>query len=113
MYPENYIIKNFPDAHWTYHIFGYFMDSLIFEKVKYSVVLRSYVFRTLVNDRYNFWVNQKLIAPLENLEHDNKLAYWNESANHAAMIDDRIQVCKAMYICDLLAEQFYSNERSI
>jgi hypothetical protein len=113
MYPSNHIHTNYPEAHWTYHILGYLMDALVSESVNFSIVLRSLVYRTLINDKYNALVNSKQIEPLETIDVTYKLLYWNESANYAAMKEDRVLVCKTMYICDILASKFYENERSI
>lgn len=107
MYPENSIVKNHPDAHWTYHILGYLLDALIYEKVNYSIVLRSHVYRTLLIDKYNMMVNAKMIDQIENIDVTHKLLYWNESAKYASYKEDRILLSKAMYVVDAIAAKFY------
>lgn len=107
MYPENSIVKNHPDAHWTYHILGYLLDALIYEKVNYSIVLRSHVYRTLLIDKYNKMVNAKEIEAIENIDVTHKLLYWNESAKYASYKEDRILLSKSMYVVDAIADKFY------
>jgi hypothetical protein len=107
MYPENSIVKNHPDAHWTYHILGYLLDALIYEKVNYSIVLRSHVYRTLLIDKYNKMINAKEINPIEDIDITHKLLYWNESAKYASLKDDRILLSKSMYVVDAIAAKFY------
>lgn len=86
------------------------MDSLVSESVNFSIVLRSYVYRTLIVDKYNALVNSKQIEPLEGIDVTYKLLYWKESANYASIKEDRVLVCKTMYICDVLASKFYEND---
>lgn len=107
MYPENSIVKNHPDAHWTYHILGYLLDALIYEKVNYSIVLRSHVYRTLLIDKYNKMINAKEIEAIENIDVTHKLLYWNESAKYASYKEDRILLSKSMYVVDAIAAKFY------
>lgn len=108
MYPENSIFKNHPDAHWTYHILGYLLDALIYEKVNYSIVLRSHVYRTLLIDKYNKMINAKEIEAIENIDVTHKLLYWNESAKYASYKEDRILLSKSMYVVDAIAAKFYT-----
>lgn len=108
MYPENSIVKNHPDAHWTYQILGYLLDALIFEKVTYSIVLKSHVYRTLLMDKYNALINTKEIDPIENIDVTHKLLYWNESGKYASYKEDRILLSKSMYVVDAIAAKFYT-----
>lgn len=107
MYPENSIHKNHPDVHWTYHILGYLIDALIYEKVNYTIVLKSMVFRTLLIDKYKAMINTKEIEPIEDIDVTHKLLYWNESAKYASYKDDRILLSKSMYVVDAIAAKFY------
>jgi hypothetical protein len=108
MYPENSIHKNYPDVHWTYHILGYLLDALIYEKVNYTIVLKSMVFRTLLMDKYKAMINTKEIEPIEDIDVTHKLLYWNESAKYASYKDDRILLSKSMYVVDAIAAKFYT-----
>lgn len=108
MYPENSIVKNHPDVHWTYHILGYLIDALIYEKVNYTIVLKSMVFRTLLIDKYKAMINTKEIEPIEDIDVTHKLLYWNESAKYASYKDDRILLSKSMYVVDAIAAKFYT-----
>lgn len=110
MYPENSIVKSHPDAHWTYHILGYLLDALIYEKVNYGVVLKSYVYRTLLIDKYNALINSKEIEPIENIDVTHKLLYWNESAKYVSYKEDRILLSKSMYVVDAIAAKFYKTK---
>lgn len=107
MYPENSIVKSHPDAHWTYHILGYLIDALIYEKVNYGIVIKSVVFRTLLIDKYNALINAKEIEPIENIDVTHKLLYWNESGKYASYKEDRILLSKAIYVVDAIAAKFY------
>ena len=105
--PENYIMQHHPDAHWSLHIIGHYMDAILEEKVTIKV-LRHSVIKQLLFEKYVTLCNRKEIVPIEDLPPEQKAELWMEAKTIGADQQDAIKIAKCIYTLHDIAQTLYS-----
>jgi hypothetical protein len=104
--PENYIMQNHPNAHWSLHIIGHYVDAILEEKVTMKV-LRHSVIKQLLYEKYVTLCIRKEIVPIEQLSQDQKMELWEEAKTISTDKDDCIKIAKCIYTIHDIAETLY------
>jgi hypothetical protein len=104
--PENYIMQNHPNAHWSLHIIGHYVDAILEEKVSMKV-LRHSVIKQLLYEKYVSLCIRKEIVPIEQLSQDQKSELWEEAKTISTDKEDCIKIAKCIYTIHDIAETLY------
>lgn len=104
--PTNHIMQHHPDAHWTFHIIGHYMDAIIANKVDFTILGNS-VIKSLLYEKYVTLCNRKEIVPIEALTTEQKHELWEDAKKIGADQQDRIKIAKCIYTIHDIAETFY------
>ena len=104
--PTNHIMKHHPDAHWSLHLIGHYMDAILADKVTMKV-LRHSVIKQLLYEKYVTLCNRKEIVPIEQLPQDQKTELWEEAKTIGVDKDDAIKIAKCIYTIHDIAETLY------
>jgi hypothetical protein len=104
--PENYIMQNHPDAHWSLHLIGHYVDAILEEKVSMKV-LRHFVIKQLLYEKYVTLCIRKEIVPIEQLPQEQKSELWEEAKTISTDKDDCIKIAKCIYTLHDIAETLY------
>ena len=104
--PENYIMQHHPDAHWSLHLIGHYVDAILEEKVSMKV-LRHSVIKQLLYEKYVTLCIRKEIVPIEQLSQEQKMELWEEAKTVSTDKDDCIKIAKCIYTLHDIAETLY------
>jgi hypothetical protein len=104
--PQNYIMQNHPNAHWSLHIIGHYVDAILEDKVTMKV-LRHSVIKQLLYEKYVTLCIRKEIVPIEQLSQDQKSELWGEAKTISTDKDDCIKIAKCIYTLHDIAETLY------
>jgi hypothetical protein len=104
--PVNYIMQNHPDAHWSVHIIGHYVDAILEEKVTMKV-LRHSVIKQLLYEKYVTLCIRKEIVPIEQLNPEQKTELWEEAKTISTDKEDCIKISKCIYTIHDIAETLY------
>jgi len=104
--PQNYIMQNHPNAHWTLHIIGHYVDAILEEKVSMKV-LRHSVIKQLLFEKYVSLCIRKEIVPIEQLSQEQKTELWEEAKTVSTDKEDCIKIAKCIYTIHDIAETLY------
>ena len=104
--PENYIMQNHPNAHWSLHLIGHYVDAILEEKVSMKV-LRHSVIKQLLYEKYVTLCIRKEIVPIEQLSQEQKMELWEEAKTVSTDKDDCIKIAKCIYTLHDIAETLY------
>ena len=99
-------MQNHPDAHWTLHIIGHYIDAILEEKVDFTILKHS-VIKTLLIEKYVTLLHRKEILPIEQLSREQKQELWEESLKESQDKDERIKIAKCIYTLNDIAETLY------
>jgi len=99
-------MQHHPDAHWSMHLIGHYMDAILSEKVTMKV-LRHSVIKQLLYEKYVTLCNRKEIVPIEQLPQDQKTELWDEAKLIGADQQDAIKIAKCIYTLHDIAETLY------
>jgi hypothetical protein len=104
--PENYIMQHHPNAHWSLHIIGHYVDAILEEKVTMKV-LRHSVIKQLLYEKYVTLCIRKEIVPIEQLSQEQKTELWEEAKTISTDKEDCIKIAKCIYTLHDIAETLY------
>jgi hypothetical protein len=104
--PDNYIMQNHPNAHWSLHVIGHYVDAILEEKVTMKV-LRHSVIKQLLYEKYVTLCIRKEIVPIEQLLQEQKTELWEEAKTISTDKEDCIKIAKCIYTIHDIAETLY------
>ena len=104
--PENYIMQHHPDAHWSLHLIGHYVDAILEDKVTMKVLKYS-VIKQLLYEKYVTLCNRKEIVPIDQLSQDQKTELWEEAKTIGTDKEDCIKIAKCIYTLHDIAETLY------
>jgi hypothetical protein len=99
-------MQNHPNAHWSLHLIGHYVDAILAEKVTMKV-LRHSVIKQLLYEKYVTLCIRKEILPIEQLSQDQKMELWEEAKTISTDKDDCIKIAKCIYTLHDIAETLY------
>jgi len=104
--PQNYIMQHHPNAHWSLHLIGHYVDAILEEKVSMKV-LRHSVIKQLLFEKYVSLCIRKEIVPIEQLSQEQKTELWEEAKTVSTDKEDCIKIAKCIYTLHDIAETLY------
>jgi hypothetical protein len=99
-------MQHHPNAHWSLHVIGHYVDAILEEKVTMKV-LRHSVIKQLLYEKYVTLCIRKEIVPIEQLSQEQKSELWEESKTISTDKDDCIKIAKCIYTIHDIAETLY------
>lgn len=83
---------------------GVSFDALIRSVIDLDFIVRMDSVLGCYLSKYQFHVSRKQIPPIEELDHDSKLYYWNETKKYTEDRERRIKASKVIYLIDQLCD---------
>lgn len=99
-------MKHHPDAHWSYHVIGHYVDAILANKVDFTILGNS-VINGLLLEKYLTLLNRKEIVPIEQLTQKQKMELWEDAKKVGTTKDEQIKIAKCIYIINDIAQTFY------